>query len=446
MLHGSLGLISILIIPLAVSVHSVLSWAFALVSRPWWHESIWAPYFVVAALYSGVALVILVVASYRRAYHLEGLISERHFVRLGFILAAFAMAYLYLTFADILPGAYVGEPGPTAVFHELLVGHFAIWFWLFVVGGGVIPLTLIALPWTRHTWGLVTAAAFVAPSMWLKRMLMVVDPATYDRVTGTFGSYHFTWVAVTITLAGVAAIPLLLMLLFRFVPILSIDEMEEFAEGTAAEIVADEEAPARAPRKRGKLLRRSSTVAMVVLALPLAAVLLVGSAGPSQAQGKTTPPNVFVSGSETGDTVDLVATVTDASGNPVRHAEVQFYYVTTEFGPDGQSVPLGTVKTGDDGTAALSYQPTTTGDTHILVKYADPSGGKTIKAGTVVPVTTATSAYIPAPPKPLAQVGDVTVVVLLGLVATIWILLIAQLVRVRVACSRRPRGAVAGTA
>jgi len=100
-LAGALGLVSIMIIPLAVSVHSVLAWAFSTTSRPWWHESIWAPQFVVAALYSGVALVILVVAGFRRGYHLEGFINERHFVRLGFILATFAATYLYFTFADL---------------------------------------------------------------------------------------------------------------------------------------------------------------------------------------------------------------------------------------------------------------------------------------------------------------------------------------------------------
>jgi len=64
-LAGALGLVSIMIIPLAVSVHSVLAWAMATTSRPWWHESIWAPQFVVAALYSGVALVIIVLAGFR---------------------------------------------------------------------------------------------------------------------------------------------------------------------------------------------------------------------------------------------------------------------------------------------------------------------------------------------------------------------------------------------
>lgn len=231
-LGGALGLISIMIIPLAVSVHSVLSWAFALVSRPWWHESIWAPYFVVAALYSGVALVILVVAGFRRAYHLEAFITPRHFKRLGFILATFAAAYVYLTFADILPGAYVGDTDTATVFTQLLTGRFAPYFWIFVVGAGLLPLLLIALPKTRKTAGIVTAAAFVVPAMWLKRMLMVTGPGTYNRITGTFGTYHFTWVSVSVTLAGLAAVPLLLMLLFRIVPLLSIDEIEH-AEANA---------------------------------------------------------------------------------------------------------------------------------------------------------------------------------------------------------------------
>lgn len=139
-------------------------------------------------------------------------------------------AYIYLTFADILPDAYVGETGPAVVFRELLLGHFAMWFWTFVVGTGLLPLLLVAIPRTRTTGGMVVAAAFVVPAMWLKRMLMVADPATYDRITHTFGAFHFTWISVSITLAGLAAIPLLLMLLFRAVPLLSIDEIEETGE------------------------------------------------------------------------------------------------------------------------------------------------------------------------------------------------------------------------
>src|SRR5262249_25334063 len=146
---------------------------------------------------------------------------------LGFILAAFAGAYLYLTFADILPDAYVGERDTTAVFQLLLIGRFAPYFWTFVVAAGLLPLLLVAIPRTRTVPGMVTAAAFVVPTSGLKRMIMVTGPATYDRITSAFGAYHFTWTYIGITLAATAAVPLLLMLLFRLVPLLSIDEIEE---------------------------------------------------------------------------------------------------------------------------------------------------------------------------------------------------------------------------
>src|SRR5581483_9498838 len=71
--------VAIVIIPLAVFVHSVLSWAFALTGRPGWHSTIFAPYFVVGALYSGVGMVILVVAGFRTGYGLQRYITLKHF-------------------------------------------------------------------------------------------------------------------------------------------------------------------------------------------------------------------------------------------------------------------------------------------------------------------------------------------------------------------------------
>jgi molybdopterin-containing oxidoreductase family membrane subunit len=201
-LRGAITILAILIIPLAVSVHSVLSWAFSLVSRPGWHESIWAPYFVIAALYSGVALVIIVTAAFRRGYHLEAFIHERHFVRLGFLMAALAATYLYLTFADILPGAYLGERGVSQVVYDTIAGQFAFSFWLFIIAGGVVPIILVALPWTRNIWGMVIASVLVVIAMWLKRLVMVIETAHYDRLTQSFGDYyHFTWIPIAITLA-----------------------------------------------------------------------------------------------------------------------------------------------------------------------------------------------------------------------------------------------------
>ena len=456
-LHGALGLTAIMIIPLAVSVHSVLSWAFALVSRPWWHESIWAPYFVVAALYSGVALVILVVAGFRRAYHLEVFITPRHFARLGFILATFAAAYLYLTFADILPDAYVGENGPAAVFQALLLGHFAPYFWTFVVAAGLLPLLLVATPRTRTVPGMVTAAAFVVPAMWLKRMIMVADPATYDRITGTFGTYHFTWISVSITLAGLAAIPLLLMLLFRVVPLLSVDEIEEIQQtgrpvplpaqpaplptqisgpmaGQGAEpSFMPAEVAADGKSRRGWAWRRTGAIGLVVL---VAGGLSLAAARPAlaAAQAGPGPAVIKVTGTDSTRGVHLTVTLTDAHGTPVAHAAVRFFGLTKEFGPSGQLVPLGSAVTNQSGMAQLTDQPAVTGTQRFVATYpGGPKAGRA-SASAAVAVTTAHSPYRPAPPKPFAGIGKALVGVLLAALALILITLAIQVERVRRAC------------
>jgi len=446
-LAGALGLVSIMIIPLAVSVHSVLAWAFATTSRPWWHESIWAPQFVVAALYSGVALVILVVAGFRRGYHLEAFITPRHFIRLGFILATLSATYIYLTFADLLPGAYVADRGTEAVFAELLVGRLAPWFWMFAVVGGLLPLLLVALPWTRNVRGMVVAAALVVPMMWLKRILMVVAPATYDTMTGVFGRYQFTWVPVAITLAATAAIPLLLMLLFRVVPLLSIDEIEEVEEHEAT--TRTENVPGTAhsagPRMAG--------VTGVLLLLAVLGMFGVGAAEPAEAatlppaatstrmSTSTTAPTLTISGAEVGGLMELTATLSGPAGHPLADVPVAFLTSTTQFGTPARLVPLGTVTTDKTGIARLTlggdvdhlYQPTANGPQEFLATYA-AAGAETLTSSTTVNVTAARSAYHPAPPKPLAGVGNTMVIVLFTIVAAIWLTLAAQVWRVRRVC------------
>jgi molybdopterin-containing oxidoreductase family membrane subunit len=464
-LAGALGLVSIMIIPLAVSVHSVLAWAFATTSRPWWHESIWAPQFVIAALYSGVALVILVVAGFRRGYHLEGLITPRHFVRLGFILATLSATYIYFTFADLLPGAYVADHGTAAVFSELLVGRLAVWFWLFAVVGGFLPLLLVALPWTRNVRGMVIAAALVVPMMFLKRILMVVAPATYDVMTGAFGRYHFTWVPVAITLAATAAVPLLLMLLFRVVPLLSIDEIEEIEElerndakdklTTATEPTAPErgEHADREERPVGaSKTNRAAGATGVLLLVALLGMVGVGAADPASAatplpaSTSVPAPGITITGVEAGGLMELTATLTSANGHRQADAPVAFHFTTTQFGP-ARLVPLGSAITDENGIARLTlgsgvdhlYQPTQVGPQEFVATFGVP-GPKLLTSSTTVNVTVARSAYVPAHPKALAGVGNVLVIVLFAIVAAIWLTLIAQVWRVRRVCRTRVPG------
>ena len=239
LLAGTIGLVAIMVIPMAVSVHSVLSFAFAQSSRPGWMETIFPVYFVVAALYSGVALVVLTVAGARRLFHLEAFIEPRHLVRLGFVMVAMGAAYLYLTFTEYLIDGYSNTTGEAAWVHQTILGRYWMPFWFYVVAGGIVPLLIMIFKRTRTGAGVVTASGLVLAALWVKRLVIVIPPATEPLVRSPFGAsgalgldwgtFHFTWVSIAITVAFAAAIPLGLLVLFRFVPILPIAEMEEIA-------------------------------------------------------------------------------------------------------------------------------------------------------------------------------------------------------------------------
>lgn len=232
---------AIMIIPLAVVVHSVLAWAFSLTSRAGWHSSIWGPYFVIAALLSGVATVILVVAAFRKAYHLEAYIGEKQFRYLSFIMLALGLAYLYFTFSEFLTEGYVLDEETAPLLDALLLENFAPLFWGFVIFGGAIPTALVILPWTRNITGITVAAALAVSGLWLKRFLMVIPPLTNPLIESSTLPYEPSWVEGAVTLGALAAIPLGLMLMFRVIPVLSIHEMEE------EHIVPEEPEPEPAP-------------------------------------------------------------------------------------------------------------------------------------------------------------------------------------------------------
>jgi Ni/Fe-hydrogenase subunit HybB-like protein len=227
-LQWGITVMSILIIPLAVGVHSVLSWAFAVTSRTGWHSSIFGPYFVVAALFSGVATVILVVAGFRKGYHLERFIGEKQIRYLGYIMLTLGLLYLYFTFAEFLTEGYTSFEETVPVLEALLLDRYAPLFWFWVIATGILPMALVAVPTTRTVPGIVAAAALVVAGMWLKRFLIVVPTLASPLVTGgEWASYRPSWVEAEITIGAAAAIPLMLMFFFRLFPVLSILEMEE---------------------------------------------------------------------------------------------------------------------------------------------------------------------------------------------------------------------------
>ncbi|MDA8274705.1 MAG: polysulfide reductase NrfD [Actinomycetota bacterium] len=488
LLHGALGVVALLIVPLAVSVHSVLSWAFAVTSRPGWSETVFPPYFVVAALYSGTALVIVTAAAFRKGYRLQRFITRRHFVRLGYLMAALGLVYAYLTFADLLTDGYTGITSGWV--RQTVTGAYAPAFWFYVVAGEILPIVLVAMKRTRTVGGMTVASVGVVISLWIKRLVIVLPPVTQPLVAGKWGSYHFTWVSITITLAGVAAIPLLLMLLFRFVPVLSIDEMEEagpigsfeqvstetekaLAEGTIGTEVREPVGALAATDVRASTRRhtrwplrrpRGATLALVVAAVALGAAAVVGigadakpagaatlaqaAPAPAPAQVATaatpagapaaTPVTLAVAPVAAGKaTLALRATV-GTTAAPGTGDAVTFSVVSHEFAGSGL-MQVGTATTDAAGIAQVDYVPTWTGQEQFVARVVGPGGSVAASATTTYTVTVDP----PGLPKsiyeyqrPLTTTGHWVVVTLLTIVAIIWVLLLGSLTLVVV---RMPR-------
>ena len=225
--------VAIVIIPLAVAVHSVLAFLFGVTSRPGWDSTIFAPYFVLGAMFSGVATVIIAVAGFRWAYHLEEYITRKHFEYLGYIMMTLGAGYGYFMFSEYMTEGYKLHEGARDMMELMIVGRLAPFMWLFGIGGLVVPILLVALPITRNIFGITTAALAVLAAMWLKRFLIVVPGLAEPMMPTPLVIYWPSRVEIMITLGAVAAIPLLMMLFFRLFPIISIFEIEEVAEEDA---------------------------------------------------------------------------------------------------------------------------------------------------------------------------------------------------------------------
>lgn len=237
-LHRTLTIVSIIIIPVAIMVHTVLSYAFSLTSRPGWNSTIWGPYFVVGAIYSGIALVIVCASVYRHVYRLHDWITSSAVRNLSYVMVALGLLYGYLTFTEITTEGYVGEEATSETLYTLLLARYSPWFWTFIVAGIIVPTVLVALPRTRNMGGITTAGVLVIVSMWLKRLLLIIPPLTRPLVGGAYGTYSPSWVEVAVTAAAWAAIPLIVIIIFKIFPVLSPYEITALRGSEVGEQVA----------------------------------------------------------------------------------------------------------------------------------------------------------------------------------------------------------------
>src|SRR5262249_54674346 len=143
LLERAIHVMAIIVIPLAVSVHTVVSWIFAMTLRPGWNSTIYGPYFVVGAIYSGAAAVIVAMWFLRRTMHLEGYLQAEHFRKIGKLLLAATLVYLYFNINEYLTVGYKLEGFERDLVEALFIGRFAVFFWSAQVTGVLIPIAIL---------------------------------------------------------------------------------------------------------------------------------------------------------------------------------------------------------------------------------------------------------------------------------------------------------------
>ena len=217
---------AIVIIPVAISIHTVTAWIFGMTLRPGWHSSIIGPDFVVGALYSGIAAVIVAMAMFRKFFKLEAYLTPVHFRNLGLMLLVAGIAYLYFTINNFVGPSYVTEADETDLLHSIFGGRFSVQFWSMISVGMIIPCLILAIPFTRTITGIVTASVLVNIGMWVMRYVIVVPTlsAPFLPLAKQSPTYIPTMVEWSITLGGFAAFGLFYILFSKVFPIISIWE------------------------------------------------------------------------------------------------------------------------------------------------------------------------------------------------------------------------------
>jgi len=230
-LERAMKLMAGIILAVAVSVHTVVAWDFAMAVAPMWHSTIFGPYFVAGAIFSGIAALLLVMAIIRKAMHLEAYLEPRHFDNLSKLLLLMSIVWLYFTAAENLTVWYGNEPGEMVVFGERTRGRFAPEFWTMIVCNFAVPFILLGIRKLRSIRTATISAVCVLIGMWLERYLIVIPTLSYPRLPAAWGTYSPTWVEISIAIATFAGMTLLYLIFAKLFPIIAIWEYKHVSDG-----------------------------------------------------------------------------------------------------------------------------------------------------------------------------------------------------------------------
>ncbi|MBT7347868.1 polysulfide reductase NrfD, partial [Candidatus Bathyarchaeota archaeon] len=221
--------LSVTILPIMVMVHTTVAWIFALLgSRPLWFTAFAGPYYIVAAVASGLGSVVVIAAVMRRIYHWEDIIEPMVFKGLANISMLTTLIYIYMMMAEQIGALYAGPEAEFLVSYEWIFGSFSGLFWGMTTLGLILPFAFLLWqafkPGYVHIEGSAVACTILVIAFWFKRYMIIVP--TLSIGIQQVGIYAPSWVEIAIML-GAFAIPILMYaIITKIVPLIELEEEE----------------------------------------------------------------------------------------------------------------------------------------------------------------------------------------------------------------------------
>ena len=221
--------------PLVLSVHTVVSFDFAIAIVPGWHTTIFPPYFVAGAIYSGFAMVITIAIPLRKAYGLEDFITMRHLENMAKVMLATGLIVAYGYFFEFFMSIYSGNKWDVFLVAQRLHGPYAHYYYALILCNILTPQLLWIQRIRTNVTILFLMSLVINIGMWLERFVIVVISLTRDFVPSAWGRYSATFWDYAVLVGTLGLFVGLLFLFVRVLPAISIAEMRELVAETSEE-------------------------------------------------------------------------------------------------------------------------------------------------------------------------------------------------------------------
>ena len=228
-INRAIRILLILLIPAALSIHTVTSWLFAVTSRPGWDSTIFGPYFVSGAFVAGSAAVVIAMFFFRRNYKLQDYLTDLHFDNMGKVLATVSLVYLYFNINEFLVPGFKLKRGDAIHLQELFAGKDALMFWTVQVGGLILPILFLLFRRFRKPLPILIISVVVLIAAWFKRYLIVIPTQEHpflpiQHVPQNFVHYSPTLIGTLISIAPFILVLMIITLISKFFPVIPLHE------------------------------------------------------------------------------------------------------------------------------------------------------------------------------------------------------------------------------